>query len=93
MSGKSDNMAWVEITYKDSGTSKIYLYYNTSDPTAPANKADKQADTVITGTATGELKTAVIPVIDANFSNYDGYDFRIGTDNGVSIKKVRVVGY
>ena len=99
MYGKSNNMAWVDITYMDQGTSKIHLYYNTSDPTAPAEKADKEADTVITCTNTGELKTARIPIVDANFSNYAGYDLVIRVDgseselNGVSIKKVRVLGY
>ena len=91
--GKSNNAVWVDITYRDSGTSNIYLYYNTSDPTVAAPKADKLAETVITCEGTGLYKTVSIPLIDANFSNYDGYDFRIVSDNGAYIKNVRVVGY
>jgi len=93
MYGKSNNMAWVEITYVDDGENNIYLYYNTSDSTGTANKADKQAETVITCTDTGADITVRIPLIDACFSGFDGYDFRIGTDYGATIKNVRVIGY
>lgn len=92
--GKSNNMAWIDITYRDETEGNhIYLYYNTSDPTATAPKADKQAETVITLEGTGKFKTVRIPLIDACFSNYDGYDFRIGTDNGAYINKIKVLGY
>ncbi len=106
MYGAKNNMAWIEITYYDEGTSKIYVYYNTSDPTASTagEKAGKPADTVITCTDTGEWKTATIPIIDAEFSDEREatYDFVIRVDstvnagstvNGVSFKRVRVVGY
>lgn len=106
MYGSGNNMAWIELTYRDSGTSKIYVYYNTSDPTAntDAEKASKPADTVITCTNTGEWKTATIPIIDADFSDKlnNAYDFAILVDstvnagsavNGVTFKRVRVVGY
>ena len=85
-------MAWIDITYKDNGTGKIYLYYNTSDPTAGV-KSNKRARDVITCTNTGEVKTARIPLIDVSFSNYDGYDFGIGTDSAAYISNVRVLGY
>lgn len=93
MYGGGNNTAWVDITYEDKGTGNIYLYYNTSDPTAESKTADKCARDVITCTDTGELKTVRIPLIDAGFSNLDGYDFKIGTDSSAYISKVCVVGY
>jgi len=92
MYGGGNNMAWIDVTYKDQGTGKIYLYYNTSDPTATL-KADKQARDVITCTNTGEIKTARIPLIDAGFSNYDGYDLSIFASDSAYINKVCVFGY
>jgi len=93
-SGSNMNMAWVDITYKDYGSSEIYLEYNTSDPTATtAQKSHKRAETVITCKNTGEIRTARIPLIDVDFSGYDGYDFRIGTSNKIYICNVNVLGY
>jgi len=88
------NMAWIDITYKDIGTGEIYLEYNTSDPTATTDtKSHKRSEFVIKCKNTKELLTEKIPLIDADFSGYGGYDFRIGTSNSAYISKVKVLGY
>jgi len=86
-------LAWIDISYLDVGTGEIYFEYNTSDPTATKEEKSHKRAEVITCTNTGEIKTKRIDLIDVDFSGFEGYDFRIGTDNNAYINNVRILGY
>ena len=94
MNGENANMAWIDITYEDIGSGKIYIDYNTSDPTATAaQKPEKRAEDFIECADSGEIITKTIALIDVSFEGLGGCDFKLVSDGEASIKSVRVLGY
>jgi hypothetical protein len=83
----------VEVDYLDQGTDSFSLQYD-AKPSSTSNGIFAGGGAVVK-TNSGEFKTAVFNLCDANFANRDnGADFRIAddADGAETIREVRVKG-